>query len=175
MGNIFIRIRYTMLFCPFTWVVWYLNNLFYFDQIFWNCLTFNIARDTLFVGKYCRYTCSRSRHNWKTWIVFSNIYFFGVFYFGTFSDKLADEIDLGLFTVFTVYSVSVLLVYLDSSYAFPLSFLLLLDLSIFPLDACDFFVLLTVSIFFFSIGIVMDSFTTLSFFHVINPFFGFFL
>ena len=78
-----------------------------------------------------------------------------------FSDKLADGIDLDLFTNFTVYSVSVLLVDLDLPNDLPLSDLLLLDLSIFILDAYDFYVLLNVSILFFAMGGVMDSPTTL--------------
>ena len=55
------------------------------------------------------------------------------------SDKLADEIDLDLFTIFTVYSVPVLWVYFGLSNDLPLSYLLLLDLSIFYLG-CVWFI-----------------------------------
>ena len=78
-------------------------------------------------------------------------------------DKLVLEIDLDLFTVFTVFSVSVIWVDLDLSNDLTLSDLLILGVSIILLDACDFSFLLTLSIFFFSIGGVMSSFTTLSF------------
>ena len=64
---------------------------------------------------------------------------------------------------FTVSYVSVLLVDPYLSNDLTLSDLLLLDLSIFILDACDFSVLLTVSILFFAMGGVMASFTTLGF------------
>ena len=72
------------------------------------------------------------------------------------------KIDLYLFTVFNVSLVSVLLLDLYLSNYLSLSYLLLLDLS-FLFGACNFSVLLTVSIFFFAIGGVMDSFTTLGF------------
>ena len=61
-------------------------------------------------------------------------------------DKLVRGIDLDLFTVF---SVSVLWLYLDLSNDLPLSVLLLLGVSTVLLDACDVSVLLTVSIFCF--------------------------
>ena len=64
-------------------------------------------------------------------------------------DKLVLEIDLDLFTVFTVFSVSVILLDLDLSNDLPFSYLLLLDVSTFLLDACDLSVLLTVSIYIF--------------------------
>ena len=48
----------------------------------------------------------------------------------------------------------------------------MLDVSTVLLDACHLSVLLTVSILFFAMGGVMDSFTTLDFFfHVSIPFF----
>ena len=80
-----------------------------------------------------------------------------------FPDKLADEIELDLFTFFTVSSVSVILVDLDLSNDLPLSDLLLLHVSNF-LDACYFSVLLTVSILSFAIGVVIAYLTTLGFF-----------
>ena len=83
--------------------------------------------------------------------------------FVLFLDKLADEIDLDLFTIFTVSSVSVLWVNLYLSHYLTLSYLFLMYLSICFLGACDFYVLLTVSIFFFEMVGVMDSFTTLWF------------
>ena len=61
-------------------------------------------------------------------------------------------------------SVSVLWVDLDLSNDLPLSDLLLMDFSFFLLDACGFSFLLNVSIFFFTMGGVMDSFTTVGFF-----------
>ena len=77
-------------------------------------------------------------------------------------DKLVLGIDLDLSNMF---SVSVILVYLDLSIDLTLSVLLLLVVSIVLLDACDFYIFLTVSIFFFSkIRGVMASFTTVGFF-----------
>ena len=70
------------------------------------------------------------------------------------SEKLADEIDLYLFSVFTVSSVSVLLVDpdlyndLDLSNDLPLSDLLLMDLYFLLLDAYGLSVFFTVTIFF---------------------------
>ena len=72
------------------------------------------------------------------------------------------KIDLYLFTVFNVSLVSVLLLDLYLSNYLSLSYLLLLDLS-FLFGACNFSVLLTVSILFFAIGGVMYSYTTLGF------------
>ena len=66
-------------------------------------------------------------------------------------DKLVLEIDFDLLTVLTVFCVSVLLVYLYLSNYLTFSDLLLLDVSTVLLDACDLYVLLTVSIFFFEI------------------------
>ena len=65
-----------------------------------------------------------------------------------FSDNLTDEIDLYLLTDFTVSSVSVIWLDLNLSHDLPLSDLLLMDLSFFISVACDFSVLLTMSIFF---------------------------
>ena len=60
--------------------------------------------------------------------------------------------------------MSVFLADLNLSDDLPFSVLLLLGVSVVLLDACDFSILLTVSIFFFDeIGGVMDSFTTLYF------------
>ena len=67
-------------------------------------------------------------------------------------DKLADEIDPDLFTDFTVSSVSVVLVELDLYNDLICLIYLLTDLSYFLLDACGFYVLLTVSILFFTMG-----------------------
>ena len=86
-------------------------------------------------------------------------------------DKLVLRIDPDLFTFLTVFSVSVLLVNLDLSNDLTLSDLLLLDLSTFLFDACYFSVLMTVSIFFFEMGVVVDSFTALYFSHFSIPFF----
>ena len=75
-----------------------------------------------------------SRHTRKTWTIFSNIYFFGFSILLLLSEKLADEIDLDLFSVFTEYSVSFLWVDLDLSNDLdlyndiPLSDLLLMGL-----------------------------------------------
>ena len=76
----------------------------------------------------------------------------------------------------TVFSVSSLWVDLDLSNDFNLSYLLLLVVSTILLDARDFSVLLTMSIFFFAIGGVMAYFTTLGFvllffYHVSIPLF----
>ena len=82
-------------------------------------------------------------------------------------DKLFLGIDLDLSTVF---NVSVLLADLDLSIDLTLSVLLLLVVSTVILNAFDFSVLLTVSIFFFyEIGEVMASFTILGF---VSPFFN---
>ena len=78
--------------------------------------------------------------------------------------KLADEIDLDLFTAFNMSYVSVLWVDLDLSNDLPLSGLLMVYLYFFLLDACGFYVLMTVSILFFAMVGVMDSFTTVNFF-----------
>ena len=84
---IFFFIRYTILFCPFTWVFCFLNNLFSFDKNFRSFFSFILARNTFFVWKLSCYTCSRSRHTRKTWNVFSKISFFWLFYVGTFIRK----------------------------------------------------------------------------------------
>ena len=82
-------------------------------------------------------------------------------------DKLFLGIDLDLSTVFYV---SVLLADLDLSIDLTLSVLLLLVVSTVILNAFDFSVLLTLSIFFFyEIGEVMASFTILGF---VSPFFN---
>ena len=63
---------------------------------------------------------------------------------------LLDKLILGIYLdLSNMFSVSVILVYLDLSIDLTLSVLLLLGVSTFLLDACDFYVLLTVSIFFF--------------------------
>ena len=82
---------------------------------------------------------------------------------------MADEIDLGLFRVFTVSYVSVLWVKLDLSYELDLSNdltlsdLFLMDWSFLLLDACGLSVSLTVSILFFAIGWVIAYFPALAF------------
>ena len=78
-------------------------------------------------------------------------------------DKLVLEIDLDFFTVLTLFFVSVILVDLYLSNDLILSDLLLLGASTVLLDACDFSVLLTLSILFISMGVLMSSFTTLGF------------
>ena len=92
-----------------------------------------------------------TRQNRNAYIVFANISFCGFFCSDTLLDKLVLEIYLDLFTVFTVFSVSVLLVDLDLSNDLTFSDLLLLDVSNFLLDACDLSFLLTVSILFYAI------------------------
>ena len=87
----------------------------------------------------------------------------GGFYSGTFLYKIILEIDLDLFTFFTMFSVSVIIVYLDLYNDLTFSDLFILGVSTVLLDSCDFYFLLTVSIFFFEIGGVMASFTTLGF------------
>ena len=67
------------------------------------------------------------------------------------SDKLADEIDLDFFNVFTEYYISVILEALDLSSDIPFFYSLIMDLSFLLLDACGLSVLLTVSILFFAI------------------------
>ena len=75
-------------------------------------------------------------------------------------DKLVLEIDLDLFILLTVFSMSVLWLDLDLSKDLPCSDLFLLDISTVLLGACDFSVLLTVSIFFFDdIGDLLASLT----------------
>ena len=66
--------------------------------------------------------------------------------------------------VVTVSSFSVLWVDFDLSNDIPLSDLLLMDLSFLILDACGLSVSLTVSILFFTMGLVMASSTKLDFF-----------
>ena len=97
------------------------------------------------------------------------------------SKELAGKIDLDLFLVFTVSSVSVVweALYLSNSLYLsndiPLFDSLLMDLSFLLLDACSLSFLFTASILFFSMVLVMDLFTTLYFFNVVNPFFNNFL
>ena len=85
------------------------------------------------------------------------------------SEKLADEIDLDLFIIFTVSYVSVVWVDLDLSNEIDLSNdqflsdLLLMDLSFYLLDTCGLSISLNVSILFVAIGWVVDSFTTVGF------------
>ena len=83
----FFFIRYTSLFYPFTWVFWFLNTFFSFDQSFRNFFSFSLARDMLYIWKFGCYTCSRSIHTRNTLTVFSNIYFFWLFYVCTFIRK----------------------------------------------------------------------------------------
>ena len=89
-------------------------------------------------------------------------------------DKSVLEIDIDLFTVF---SVSIIWVDLDLYIDLFLSVLLILGAYTVLLDACYFSVFFTVSILFFSeIGGVMDSLTTLGFvpffyYHFSIPFF----
>ena len=97
------------------------------------------------------------------------------------SEELADEIDLDLFSFFTVRYISVLWLDLDlsndidSSNDLPFSDLLLMDLFIFLLDACALSVSLTASLFFFN-GMSDGFLHHISFcFHVINPFFDHFV
>ena len=79
---------------------------------------------------------------------------FGFYFLVLLSEKLADEIDFDLSSVFTVSSVLVLWLYLDLyyylnlSYDPPLSDLFLMDLYFLLLDACGLSILLTVSILF---------------------------
>ena len=80
-----------------------------------------------------------------------------------FSHKLVFEIDIDSFSLLTLFPVSVILVHLDLSNDLALSDLLLLYLSTVLLDDCGFSILLTVSIFFLAMGVVMDSFTALVF------------
>ena len=63
-------------------------------------------------------------------------------------DKLVLKIDFDLFTLLTVFSVTVLLVDLDLSNYLPFSDLLILDVSTVLLYDCDISVFFTVSIFF---------------------------
>ena len=89
-----------------------------------------------------------------------------------FSDKLGIEIDSHLFTLLTVFSASVIWVDLDLSNYVSLSYFLMMGVSTFLLDACNFSVLLTVSIFLFAMAGVIASFATLgSFSHVSIPLF----
>ena len=80
-----------------------------------------------------------------------------------FPGELVLETELDLFTLLTVFSVSVIWVDINLTNDLPLSYLLLLDVYTFLLDACDFSALLTVSIFFFVMGGVIAYFTTLGF------------
>ena len=66
-----------------------------------------------------------------------------------FPDEIVLEIDLDLFTLLTMSSVSVFWVDIDLSNYSHFSDLLMLDVSNFLSDACDLSVLLNVSIFFF--------------------------
>ena len=84
---LFFYIRYTIHFWPFTWVVWYLNNLFSFDRSVWSFLSLILASNMLFVWCYTRYTFSACRHTINNCIVFASICFFGFFSFGTFIRK----------------------------------------------------------------------------------------
>ena len=78
-------------------------------------------------------------------------------------DKLVLELDPYLFTLLTVFSVSVLWVDFDLSNDLPYSDLIIMDVSTFLLDTSDLSILLTVSILFFAMVRVMASFTTLGF------------
>ena len=82
----FFYIGYTILFWPFTWVVWYLNTFFSFDWGVRILPSFVISSNKLFIWWLTWYTCSMSRKKRETSIIFSNIYFFGVS-FGTFIRK----------------------------------------------------------------------------------------
>ena len=112
--GLFLYIRYTILFCPFTLVVWYLNTSFTFYRSFQSIFSFILARNALFIWWFTRYTCSMSRQNRRTWIVFANIYLFGVLFFGAFIRK-TDWWNRPLFSFFTLSYVSVPLVDLDLS------------------------------------------------------------
>ena len=82
----FFFVRYTTLFCPFTWVLLLLNTLFSFDQSF-QSFSFILVRNKFFVCQFSRYTYYWSRHTRKTWTVFYNIYLFWLFCVGTFIRK----------------------------------------------------------------------------------------
>ena len=164
----FVYIGSTIRFSPFNWVVCFLNTFFSFDQSVRGILYFILARNMLFIWLFTRYTCSMSRNTRKTWIVFSNINSFGLFYFGTFIRKLADGIDLDLFSVFTVSSVSILWVDLYLFNDFDLSNDILVwfisDGSIFFTFRFLWFVCFVECVnFIFAMGGVMDFFTTLGF------------
>ena len=125
----FFSISYTIIFWPFTWVVWLLNTFLYFDQSLWNVLDFNLARDTLFVWQYSRYTCSRLDILERLGLSLLTLIYFGCYLLVLLSDKIADEIYLDLLIVFTVSSVLVLWEALDLSNYTPLFDSLLIDLS----------------------------------------------
>ena len=101
--------------------------------------------------------------NKKDITVLDNIYFCGFPILVLLLDKLVLEIDLYLFTVFTIFYVSFIWVDLDLSNDSTLSNILLLDVSTVFFYACDFSFLLTVSISFFAIGGGMSFFTTIGF------------
>ena len=67
-------IRYTILFCPFNCVFWFLNTLFSCDRSVISFLPFILERNTLFIWCYNWYTFSMYIHIRNTWIVFDNIY-----------------------------------------------------------------------------------------------------
>ena len=46
------KIRYTILFCPFTWVDWFSNTSFFCNLSVWSFLSFIFARNTLLIWSY---------------------------------------------------------------------------------------------------------------------------
>ena len=98
----------TIHFFPFTWVFWFLNTLFSFDQSFWNFISFNLARDTLFAWR-CSFIIAPCLDILETLGLSLLIFiYFGCYILVILSDKLVDEIELVFFSGFTVSSFSVL-------------------------------------------------------------------
>ena len=177
----FSYIGYTILFLPFTWVVYLLNTFFSFYWSAWGTISFILASNTLFIWQFTRCTCSMSRHTRRTWIVFANIYFFEVLYFGGFIIKTGWWNRPRFIQCFSVSSVSVFLVdldlfnNLDLSNDLPFYNSLLMDLSFLLLDSFGLSVSLTVWILFFAMGGVMASSIILGFFRFNSSFFDHFV
>ena len=127
----YFYIRYTILFWSFTWVVYFLNTSFSFYRISWSFFPlFLLGIRCLSVFTIDKlFPCPDIPERLELSFLISLSLGFSILVL--LSDKLADKIDLYLFTDFTVSSISVLWVYLDSSNDLPLSDVFFMDLSFF--------------------------------------------
>ena len=126
---IYFYIRYTIPFCPFNWVVWFL--ILYFPAIEVSGVSFILSLrgirylSDVTLDKTSPCTDLPEIPGLSFLISIS----FGFSILELLSNELDDEIDLDLFTDFTVSSVSVLWVDLDLYNDLPLSDLFLMNLS----------------------------------------------
>ena len=101
-------IRYTIPFCPFTWIVWFLNTFFSFDQIFVSLFLLFLRGIRCFPGNSVVTIAPGSDTIERLVLYFLTSIYFGCSMFLPLSEELADEIYLYLFIIFTVSSISII-------------------------------------------------------------------